>query len=109
MLPLTTTRVDLYRPLIADEDVPVARSAYRHNLSAVVHSDVGQERTNGGQTEDVIGRLDIGIDPGLAHWDQVYDRKTGRWWEVTWVRARKGLGLDHVEAGLRQTQGASIG
>lgn len=109
MLPLTTTRVDLYRPAMADGDEPVSRMAYRSGLPAVVHTQAGGELLGHGQSETVIGRLDLSTNPGLKHWDQVYDRTTGNWWEVTWVRTRTGLGLDHVEAGLRATQGVTVG
>lgn len=109
MLPLSTTRVDLYRPLPGDPETPVAQVPYRTGLPAVVHSQIGIERVDGGQSEDVGGRLDLGIDPGLQHYDRVYDRTTQDWWEVAWVRVRTGLGLTHVEAGLRQVKGSSVG
>lgn len=109
MLPLAVTTVDLYRPTLGDADEPAARSAYRQGLRAVLHSQGGGESVGHGQSEQVQGQLDLDLDPGLKHWDQVYDRSTQQWWEVTWVRVRVGLGLDHVEAGLRAVQGVSIG
>ena len=109
VLPITTTRVDLYRPLLDDGDAPVARQPYRVGLLAVVHSQSGSEQVVGGQKETATGRLDLGVNVGLKHWDQVYDRSTQEWWEFTWVKVRVGLGLYHVEAGLKSTQGVSIG
>lgn len=109
MLTVDVTRVDLYRPVLGDGDEPVARTPYRQALRAVLHTQFGAEILGGGQSEQVTGRLDLDGSPGLKHWDQVYDRSTQLWWEVTWVRARVGLGLDHVEAGLRAVQGASVG
>jgi hypothetical protein len=109
MLPYATTRVDLYRPVIGDGDEPAVRNPYRQGLPAVLHTQGGTETLGQGQSEQIQGRLTLDGHPGLKHWDQVYDRTTQEWWEVTWVRVRNGLGLDHVEAGLQAVQGVSIG
>ena len=37
----------------------------------------------------------------------VLDEITGTVYEVRWVRARQGLGVDHVQVGLAQLDGAT--
>lgn len=38
----------------------------------------------------------------LEHTDRVTDETTGEAWEVAWVQARNGLGLDHMKAGINR-------
>jgi hypothetical protein len=59
-----------------------------------------------GQKEVVEYRLDA--DPcGLRNTDRWRDDPTGAVYLVVWAKSRVGLGLDHLEAGLRTVSGES--
>lgn len=101
-LPLATTTVTVSR---SDQDG--TKDAYdtvtytdrAQRVRAVISGPGGTEVTAGGSSEQVSARLDC--DPcDLRHDDRVTDDTTGDVWEVSWVRRRVGLGLDHMVAGL---------
>jgi hypothetical protein len=75
-------------------------------IRAHISTSTGGETVRGGQQEEVTFRLSA--DPvELTHTDRVKDEKTGEVYEVVWTRPRTGLGLDHVQAGLRQIRGTA--
>jgi len=102
MIPIATTTIAVLR---SDQDGTqdaidgVTLSTLATGVRAVIGSDSGTETNAGGSSEQVSARLDC--DPtDLRHVDQVTDEATGETWHVTWVRRRRGMGLDHMEAGL---------
>lgn len=96
---LTTTTVLVQRPSAAEPFEPVA---YTDGERVRGHISNPSGREAGGQ-EDVEFRLDC--EPvALSHADRVVDAE-GAVYEVVWARQRKGLGLDHTVAGLRQVEG----
>jgi hypothetical protein len=106
-LPLTTCRINILRSDPAVD--PMVDSVYltkAAGIPAVLHSDTGFERRGGGTQAELTARLDVPLGTDLRRYDQVYDQSTGETWEVDWVRARVGFGLDHVEAGLHWVEGA---
>ena len=109
-VPLHTTTIAVLRvpadsardPYGAQPAAEVIASGIRAHIS----TPRGREQTAGGSQEVVEFRLSC--DPvDLRHTDRVRDEQADALYEVTWARTRKGLGLDHVEAGLKQVTGAS--
>lgn len=108
MIPLATTTITVRRPTVTGGDpydgavtTAVAAASVRAHISA----PAGVETLRGGQQESLEWRL--ACDPvALDNADQVIDDQTGLVYEVVWAAARTGLGLDHVEAGLRRTEAA---
>ena len=107
-IPLATTTIaviagattgDLY------ETVPGSTTTAT-GVRAHISTSSGDEEVRGGSQELVTFRL--ACDPvELTHTDRVQDEQTGEVYEVVWARSRSGLGLDHVQAGLRQVKGAA--
>ncbi|MCK9496594.1 MAG: hypothetical protein M0R75_14020 [Dehalococcoidia bacterium] len=63
-----------------------------------------EEVSSGGSQEVVYFRMSCAVTD-LRSTDQVRDEVTGEVYEVTWARERRGLGLDHTQAGLKQVAG----
>lgn len=105
----TTTIAVLRVPADASRDpydAKPAAEAIASGVRAHISGPSGRERTAGGSQEVVEFRLSC--DPvDLRHTDQVQDEQTDAVYEVTWARIRQGLGLDHVEAGLKQVAGVA--
>lgn len=111
MIPLHTTTIAVLSPPQAEEgewpdpyDEQPAREESASGVRAHISSPAGSEQIIGGEQEVVMFRLSC--DPvTLTHRDWVEDEQTGDVYQVVWVMQRKGLGLDHVEAGLRTVRG----
>ena len=107
-VPLATTSIAVLRvPTDATRDPYDAQPAPETVVSGVrahISSPSGRERVAGGSQEVVEFRLACdSVD--LRHTDRVQDEQSGAIYEVVWARSRQGLGLDHVEAGLKQVSG----
>lgn len=111
MIPLATTTITVFRiPLTAEDDplddLPDAEavaSGVRAHIS-VGTGAAGQEEGMGQQ--EVLNDLRLSCDPtDIQNEDVVHDEKDGRDYQVTWVQPRYGLGLDHMEVGLKRTEG----
>lgn len=70
-------------------------------VRAVIGAERGSSLQQGTTQETVAWRLDADPCPLLPQ-DTVLDEQTGALFNTDWSRARTGLGLDHVEASLRQ-------
>ena len=109
-VPLHTTTIAVLR-IPADSardpyDAKPAAAVVASGIRAHISTPRGREQTAGGSQEVVEFRLSC--DPvDLRHTDQVQDEETDALYEVTWARIRQGLGLDHVEAGLKQVAGVA--
>ncbi|MBM4414904.1 MAG: hypothetical protein FJ035_01235 [Chloroflexi bacterium] len=109
-VPLATTTIAVLRvPVDATRDPYDAQPAADTVASGVrahISSPSGREHVAGGSQEVVEFRL--ACDPvDLRHTDRVQDEQTGSTYEVVWARPRQGLGLDHIEAGLKQVSGGA--
>jgi hypothetical protein len=107
-VPLHTTTVSVRRvaadPTRDPYDAPPAPAVVASSIRAHISSPRGREQTAGGSQEVVEFRLTC--DPvDLRHTDQVQDEQTSALYEVTWARTREGLGIDQMQAGLRQVTG----
>lgn len=74
-----------------------------------IGSPSGTEQQSGGQQERVDAVLLCDPIDGLDHTCIVTDDATAETWTVTWVRKRRGLGLDHMRVGLVAVSGGSGG
>lgn len=100
-IPFNTTFITILRssaePFEVATWVPIAQHVRGH--ISVSH---GLEPV---QAQEVVAfRLDADICD-LDHLDRIVDEKTFLIYDVNWVAARYGLGLDHMEAGLQKVQG----
>lgn len=106
MIPFATTTITVRRPAPTDEpyETPGPTSVVASGVRAHISTSRGSENVVGGDQEVVYFRLTC--DPvDLDHADFVDDEATGLVYDCEWARLRRGLGLDHVEAGLRQVEG----
>src|SRR5688572_11833781 len=108
MIPIATTTIRIERlpahdpaidPLEAEGERSVASAGVRAHIS----TSRGRESATGTQ-EIVFFRLSCDV-VALNRFDVVVDENTSEEYQVEWVRRRRGFGLDHMEAGLRQTSG----
>lgn len=94
-LPVATTRITISRPGVGDAMDAPALEEITNGIPAVIGSPSGTETVTNGSSEQVTARLDCDVCD-LRHGDQVTDESTGERWQVSWVRRRIGLGLDHM-------------
>lgn len=94
-LPISTTTITVARLGTGDAMDAPDFETLTTGVPAVIGSPSGVETVASGSSEQVTARLDC--DPcDLRHGDRVTDAATGDVWEVTWIRRRVGLGLDHM-------------
>lgn len=85
-------------------DAQPAREAISTGVRAHISAPSGTERVAGGSQEVIDAKL--ACDPAdLLHTDRVLDERTEIVYEVVWSLPRRGLGLDHTEAGLKLVEG----
>lgn len=94
-LPLFTTTITVERPGSGDAMDAPDYDTIESGVRAVIGSPSGVESVASGSSEQVTARLDCDVCD-LAHGDRVTDDATGETWQVSWVRRRYGLGLDHL-------------
>lgn len=111
-VPLATTTVTV-REVPADPnrdpyDAAPAAVTVASGVRAHISTSSGREQVAGGSQEVVTFRLSCDpFDGGLSHQATVEDEQTGEVYEVVWSVARFGIGLDHIQAGLRQVSGVA--
>lgn len=110
-MPLATTTIRVERPTTGGDpyEIDAAPTVVSRGTAAHIGQPSGTEAQAGGELETITDVLlcEAGID--LQHTDLVVDEATDQRYRVQWVRARRGLGLDHVKAGLVTYQGAAVG
>jgi hypothetical protein len=109
-VPLATTTVTVTRPKSGGdpyEDATVSEVA--RGVRANIVTPSGIERTGGGAQERIDAVLLCDPVAGLDHYCIVTDDRSAEAWQVAWVRTRRGLGMDHVRAGLNVVTGGSHG
>lgn len=113
-IPISTTTVTVLRvPGSATRDPydpEPAATTVAAGVPAHISTSYGREQQRGGSQS--VTSLRLSCDPipaGLLHTDRILDDKTGEVYEVTWAVARFGLGMDHLQGGLRQVSGVIDG
>lgn len=107
MIPLATTTITVSRrgSESANYETPIL-TVVASGVRAHIGSPFGSETLQGGSRESVAFRLDC--DPvELDSECRVTDERTAELYEVIWAKQRKGLGLDHTVADLRQVSGSA--
>ena len=79
----------------------------RTGIPAHVSAPGGADEVVGGDKEVVNAEAYLPAGTTLDRTSRLTDDATGVTYAVTWVRARRGLGLDHVHAGLRSVRGGA--
>jgi hypothetical protein len=101
-IPLHTTTISILRSGqdgTQDDYDGVTYSTVVSGVRAVIGSLSGSENVSGGSSEQMGAHFDC--DPcDLRHDDRVLDEQTSETWQVSWVRRRIGLGLDHMVGDL---------
>lgn len=95
-------------PMRDPYDPPPPPDTIAAGVRAVISTSSGRESTAGGSQS--ITELRLSCDPydgGLHHEDTVVDEHSGEEFDVVWSRHRRGMGLDHFAAGLKQVKGLS--
>lgn len=100
-IPTSTTTVAVLTPAQAEPYEAAAWATTSTGTRAVIGAPSGREGMATGSAE-VVDAVMVADPVAVAHGQRVLDEGTGETWEVAWVRARTGLGLDHTRAGLRR-------
>lgn len=103
-----TTTVTIADPASGDpyEDSAVTT---RTGIPAHVSAPTGTDESVGGDKEIVDAEAYLPAGTAVARTSRLTDDATAITYAATWVRARRGLGLDHVHVGLRAVRGGSNG
>lgn len=104
-VPLSTTTITVRSPAAGGDPYEEAStSIVASGVRAHIGSARGRERVIGGSKETLDASLNC--DPcTITHTCTVTDEATDETFEVVWAELRRGLGLDHIEAGLRRVRG----
>lgn len=108
MIPLSTTTITIERPTsgLDGAELPTY-STVISRVPAHVSSPSGTTTRNNGAQEVTSASLSCGPGVDLRRQDRVIDENTGDVWYVTFVRKRRGLGLDRTTAGLDFARGST--
>lgn len=110
MIPLASTTVTVTRTVgTGDPYEPASRTTIAQDVRAHVSAPNGTSERVGGAQEVVDAVLYVEASPALKPADVVLDNTAGETYTVTWVRVRRGLGLDHQQAGLVGVKGGASG
>lgn len=106
MLPISTTTIDVvrYQQSTDDNFGPSASSLVAGDQPAVFSAPKGAEVKVGGDKE-IIDEVLLTDADDLTFRDTVIDKATGDVYEVVWARYKKGLNLEHTQAGVRKVTG----
>ena len=108
-IPFATTTIAVLRAGAGASDDPYDPQPERETVASGVRAHIststGYEQTQGGSQS--IGDFRVTCDPtDIRHTDRIVDEVTGEEFDVEWATPRRGLGLDHTFAGLKQVKGA---
>ncbi len=105
-IPLPTTTIAVFVP-DADADPYKGRAITQVETGVPAHfsSPRGFDILQGGEQATIDMRLDCDICE-MPHTAFVVDEQTGEQWKVVGPQEKRGLGLDHIEAGVQRVEGA---
>lgn len=107
---IATTTVTIERPDGTGDPYEAASVAtVASGVRAHISAPSGSDQNVGGDKVviDAVAYLPRGTS--LVRSDLITDDTSGNTYEVVWQFARQGLGLDHVQLGLRFVEGGSNG
>lgn len=107
-LPLTTTTVTVLRPPsdVDGLEAPEYTVVVERVAARVAGASASGSHAVGGRQETSSARLYVDRNVDLRRQDRIVDDATGAVWEVTGVKTRTGLGLDHTAAALQSSRGS---
>lgn len=109
MIPISTTTIRIERPT-HDPDVDPLEShgeptVVATGIRAHISTSRGRESAAGGGSQEIVYfRLSCDL-VDITRYDTVIDENTQEVYDVEWARERRGFGLEHMEAGLKQVAG----
>lgn len=108
-IPLALTTVTVVeRSSDGDPYEDPTESVLATGVRAVIGSPTGVDLRVGGDKAVIDAAAQL--DPcEISRTCRLYDEQTEQVWDVAWVQARFGLGLDHVRVGLTIVEGGSSG
>lgn len=107
-VPMATTTVTVYAQAEAEPGEGRTASVRQADVAAHVSSPSGTEAVApGGGAETVDAVLLCDPVDGMGHTDTITTAE-GDTFDVVWVERRRGLGLDHMRAGLRRRTGVAV-
>lgn len=109
MLPIATTTITVERPADGDPYETATSATESTGTPGHISAPSGREIDRGGQLEAIDAVLLTSATLDLTHTDLVLDEGTGQRYRVSWVDVRRGLGLDHLKAGLARYAGGATG
>lgn len=105
---VATTTVTITRPLgTGDPYETPSSSDVTSGVPAHISAPTGNDARVGGDRETVTAVAYLPAATIIDRTSIVTDAATGDTYGVVWTRPRRGLGLDHVVAGLVATKGAA--
>lgn len=105
-VPIATTTIDVIRSSDHDpyDASGVTTTTPATGVRAHISKPTGNAQIVGG--DQSVTSFELNCDPcDLKYSDIVHDNGSGEDYIVLWSRLRPGLGLDHIEAGLRFVEG----
>lgn len=106
---LTTTTGTILRPDDGDPYETADETVVASGIASHLSAPSGREADRGGQLTSIDTVLLAPPGTDLRHTDLWRDDNTEQVYRVSWVEVRRGLGLDHLKAGLRRFDGGSSG
>lgn len=104
MIPASTTTFTV-RTLTESEPGEGRTITATAQVAGTLSSPSGGEVWQAGGGSETVDAVIICDPATIAHTDQLVDDTTGDVWEVSWVRKRIGLGLDHMRLGVNRVTG----
>ena len=86
---------------------PEKWSVVARGVRAAISSPGGAENWVTGSTEEIVTWSLVADPCDLTYLDRVVDESTDQVFEVQYAIVRRGLGLDHVKAGVQTVRGAA--
>lgn len=100
-LPLATTTLTVKRPGPAEPYGGPSWVTVAAGVAGHISGPGGIETVAGGSHTDEALAFSCDLTD-IAHTDRIVDDTTGLTYDVVWVEARHGLGLDRLSGSLRQ-------
>jgi hypothetical protein len=107
---IDTTTVTITRPTASGDPYEAATvTTVAAGVRAHIGSPSGTDQHVGGDKEVISAVCYVPAGTDVVRSDLIADDQTGTAYSVVWSTRRRGLGLDHVQVGLRTVQGVSNG
>lgn len=107
---IDTTTVTITRPVATGDPYEAATtSTVATGVRAHIGSPSGNDAHLGGDKEVITAVCYVPAGTDVVRSDRITDDANGATYAVVWSTRRRGLGLDHLQVGLRAVTGAANG